>query len=161
MKQKILVSISLIVIIYAGWRVWAVATTGGDYIPGMNAMDVETGEHFTFQTGPDFPGWPAPNHKTGKNTVYPVEVCYFNQCGKKPGGTWVILNGSLDKPGPTTCPVCGHTVTLHNPLPEGFTLDEKGKLIAVPNAKVNNSSQEEAGTEPSGGPHRRSVPPGS
>jgi len=80
--------------------------------------DAETGELFEFEFGftLDTPPYPHENPKTHKKTLYPTEICYWDQCGKK-GGTRVILNGWLGKGGTTNCPVCGHIVQVHNPAP--------------------------------------------
>jgi DNA-directed RNA polymerase subunit RPC12/RpoP len=78
-----------------------------------NLMDIDSGEvnAVPFTTGM---AYPYKNPKTGKNTLYPFEICYHGECGKI-GGTRVILEEQLSRPGPTHCPKCGYRVVLHNP----------------------------------------------
>jgi hypothetical protein len=61
---------------------------------------------------------------SGKNTGLPAEACYWTTDGKeKAQPTWVLLNESVGKPGPTFCPDCGRIVVGHNPRPgEGVKL---------------------------------------
>jgi hypothetical protein len=61
--------------------------------------------------------YPHENPRTGKNTLYPTEVCYKNECAQR-GGTRVILNPWLGVKEPTRCPVCSAGVRAHNPGPE-------------------------------------------
>lgn len=82
-------------------------------------MDLETGEYiekFPF-TGERLV-FPAKNPKTGRNSLVPVELCYWTKDGKaKMEPTPVILNQWLNKSGPTTCPDCGRPVTKGNRMP--------------------------------------------
>jgi hypothetical protein len=55
---------------------------------------------------------------SGKNTGIPGEACYWTaDGGTKSDPTWVLLNESIGKPGPTFCPDCGRLVVGHNPRP--------------------------------------------
>ena len=55
---------------------------------------------------------------SGKNTGVPAEACYWTADGSiKKQPTWVLLNESSGKPGPTFCPDCGRLVVGHNPPP--------------------------------------------
>jgi hypothetical protein len=56
---------------------------------------------------------------SGKNTGYPAEACYWTKDGQiKSDPTWVLLNETIHKPGPTFCPDCGRLVVAHNPRPK-------------------------------------------
>ncbi len=107
---SIVVGIVLVISVYR--------TLGGDNIPAntRRLMCAETGELFPCELTPDMPKFPHENPKTGRRTLYPVEVCYNGPCLER-GGTPVILNTWLKKPEPTYCPVCGHIVRSHNPGP--------------------------------------------
>ena len=51
-----------------------------------------------------------------KANAYPAEACYWTaDGGVKKDPTWVLLNESQGKPGPTFCPDCGRLVGGHNP----------------------------------------------
>ncbi len=87
---------------------------GGDEIDDVIAsantrilMCSETGELFTFDLDDIEGTYPMVNPKTGKKTLFPTVVCYARECGKKPGGTRLIMNRFLGKEGPTYCPNCG------------------------------------------------------
>ncbi|MFH0980449.1 MAG: hypothetical protein V2A79_02790 [Planctomycetota bacterium] len=82
-------------------------------------MDSETGDVFPV-TIEELKPYPMPNPKTGKNTLYRTEVCYWGEECRKRGGTHVIMNTLMGKPEPTHCPVCGHVVRFHNPLPPDY-----------------------------------------
>ncbi len=75
-------------------------------------MDKDSGELFKIEIKPGAKYFPAENPKTGEMTLYPTEVCFKNECGDA-GGTRVILNSLLKKPGPTVCSKCGAFVSSH------------------------------------------------
>lgn len=53
-----------------------------------------------------------------KSTGYPAEKCYWTKDGKaKREPTYVLLNSSIGKEGPTYCPDCGREVKPHNEPP--------------------------------------------
>ncbi|MGH7242883.1 MAG: hypothetical protein ACREJD_05640 [Phycisphaerales bacterium] len=80
--------------------------------------DAETGEVFEQFSVARGENMPYRNPKTGKNSLYPVETCYWTKDGKaKMTPTFVILNSTLGKPGKTTCPDCGRSVVMYNPRP--------------------------------------------
>ncbi len=82
------------------------------------AIDGESGELFEEYRVKDGVTLPWKNPKTGKNTVWPAEKCYWNKDGTaKITPTYVLLNDLVGKPGPTLCPDCGHVVVGHNPMP--------------------------------------------
>lgn len=119
-------------LVILGWLLWTSFARSDDIAAGRDAIDSETKEIFKITMGRDFKGFPAINPKTGKNTLYPVERCYWNQCGKIKGGTPVILNDYLGILGPTKCPTCGKKVVGHNPLPPNTRVDDQGILHENP-----------------------------
>lgn len=89
-------------------------------------QDINTGKNYRVNiTTKDYGPYPHKNRSTGEMTLYPTEVCYWNECGEK-GGTRVILNRWCpdQKNEPTVCPVCGHGVKSHNPRPPGYKDDK-------------------------------------
>ncbi|MCA9279270.1 MAG: hypothetical protein H6815_08215 [Phycisphaeraceae bacterium] len=88
-------------------------------------MDAETGEIFdNFRVPKDQP-FPWKNPKTGRNTLYMPEKCYWTPDGKaKNTPDYVLLNKFTGKAGPTLCPVCGKEVREHNPTPPDELLVE-------------------------------------
>lgn len=82
------------------------------------AVDAETGTAFREFRMPEGDSPPWRNPSTGKETVWPAELCYWTRDGKATmTPTLVILNEYLGKPGPTLCPDCGRPVVRHNPTP--------------------------------------------
>lgn len=78
----------------------------------------ETGEVFLDFNIPIDSRFPYKNPKTGQNTLYPAECCYWNADGTaKTRPTLVLCNELIGKPGPTRCPDCGRVVVPHNPAP--------------------------------------------
>jgi hypothetical protein len=78
----------------------------------------ETGKAFKHRNvvGEDVP---VLSPYTGRNTGYPGEPCYWTASGQpKDEPTWVLLNETVGKSGPTFCPDCGRLVVAHNPAPE-------------------------------------------
>jgi len=62
--------------------------------------------------------FPIESPYSGKSTGYPATACFWTADGKaKKDPTWVLLNETLGKPGPTFCPECGRLVIPHNPVP--------------------------------------------
>jgi hypothetical protein len=61
---------------------------------------------------------PVKSPFSGNKTGYPAEACYWTKDGQiKNDPTWVLLNETIGKPGPTFCPDCGRLVIGHNPRP--------------------------------------------
>ena len=55
---------------------------------------------------------------SGGMTGYPAELCWWTRDGQIRKGPYaVLLNSTVDKPGPTFCPDCGRLVVGHNPAP--------------------------------------------
>ncbi len=114
---------------FGAWRLFSSdLVSGGTVESGVRMVNVETGYGFKIEIGEGFKGWPVKAPDTGQMTGYPAEACYRDQCGQKQGGTWVILNETLGKPGETLCPACGNRVVGHNPLPAGTYVDREGNL---------------------------------
>jgi hypothetical protein len=81
-------------------------------------VDSETGQAFRHKNemGETQPLY-SPFSK--KEDAYPGEPCYWTASGKiKTDPTWVLLNETLHKPGPTFCPDCHRLVIAHNPMAE-------------------------------------------
>jgi hypothetical protein len=80
----------------------------------------ETGKIFqhTVKIGDTFP---LRSPHSGKETGYRAEACYWTRVGQiKTAPTWVLLNQSVGKPGPTFCPDCDRLVTeMNNPPVQG------------------------------------------
>ena len=80
----------------------------------------ETGKTFEYaiKIGDTFP---VRSPHSGKETGYRAEPCYWTRDGQiKNDPTWVLLNQTLGKPGPTFCPDCGRLVTeMNNPPVQG------------------------------------------
>ncbi len=130
MKEKAIIAVCVVVVAYGGWRLFSsdLVLGGGTTLAGRRMLDVETNYKFTIEIGPDFAGWPVKSPKTGKMTGFPAEACYFNACGKKQGGTWVVLKETMGQDGGTSCPECGQRVVGHNPLPQDTYVDKQGHL---------------------------------
>ncbi len=81
-------------------------------------IDSETGELIEKFRLPDGKSFPYVNPKTGRNTLYLAEPCFWAKDGTiKDHPTWVLLNEFAGKTGPTICPDCGRPVRSHNPYP--------------------------------------------
>ena len=78
-------------------------------------IDTQTGQTFrhTIAMGEKVP---VVSPFTGKNTGVEPEKCFWTADGKiKSEPTYVLLNESAGKQGPTFCPDCGRLVVAHNP----------------------------------------------
>ena len=77
-------------------------------------IDATTGKPFKHSLSP---GEKIPvKAPSGGNTGYSAESCYWTKDGqKKDDPTWVLLNETIGKRGPTFCPDCGRLVVGHNP----------------------------------------------
>lgn len=66
---------------------------------------------------------PVPSPHSGKNTGYEPELCYWTKDGKvKEDPTYVLLNQTAGRPGPTFCPDCSRLVVgLNPPAAPGMT----------------------------------------
>jgi hypothetical protein len=80
-------------------------------------IDTENGKSFTHKIV-EGESPPVLSPFSGRNTGVQAEACYWTADGKtKDEPTWVLLNESVGKPGPTFCPDCGRLVVGHNPPP--------------------------------------------
>ena len=116
----VLVVAALGLLAIVAWRSFRTEETPADH---RMLMDAETGELFKIKAV-DLKPYPMPHPKSGENTLYRTEVCYWGEECRKAGGTHVIMNELLDKEGPTYCPVCGHIMRFHNPRPPDYTPGE-------------------------------------
>ncbi len=121
LKTKLIVGFVVLAVGYFAYSVWS--NFGGESTSLADhrvLQDINTGENYRVNiTRKDYGPYPHKNPDTDEMTLYPTEVCYWNECGEK-GGTRVILNTHRKLPEPTSCPVCGHTVRVHNPRPQGY-----------------------------------------
>lgn len=129
MKEKLVIAGCVIALSIGAWQVFnSNLIAGGSVLSGRRMLNVDTDYRFGTEIGLDFKGWPMKSPDTGKMTAYPAEACYWYDCGKVQNGTWVVLNSTLGKQGPTLCPKCDHVVTGHNPLPPHTYVDKDGYL---------------------------------
>ncbi len=129
MKERIIIGACVVTVAFGGWRLFSSdLVSGGTVESGVRMVNIETGYRFMIEIGEGFKGWPVKAPDTGNMTGYPAEACYWDHCGQKEGGTWVILNETAGKPGETLCPECGNRVVGHNPLPPGTYVDKDGNL---------------------------------
>ncbi|MBY0307389.1 MAG: hypothetical protein K2Q09_01475 [Phycisphaerales bacterium] len=81
-------------------------------------VDSQTGEVFEGFAIPAVGHFPYKNPKTGTETLYPAEACFWAKDGTiKAKPTYVLLNELVGKPGQTMCPDCGRPVKRRNPYP--------------------------------------------
>lgn len=96
------------IILFVGVRFFNVAKSRAPIYNDVRYMHIDTQEMRWYKIGQRPP-----------EGFYPVEYCFNNQCGPD-GGTPVILNAYVGRPGPTKCPKCDAPVTAHNPRPDGY-----------------------------------------
>ncbi len=129
MKERIIIGACVVTVAFGAWRLFSSdLVSGGTVESGVRIVNIETGHRFMIEIGEGFKGWPVKAPDTGKMTGHPAEACYWDQCGQKQGGNWVVLNRTLGKDGETVCPECGHRVVGHNPLPPGTYVNKDGYL---------------------------------
>lgn len=116
-----MVAIGLL-LVAAGVLAWRSVSGPGD--PGRDSrrrtvIDAQTREVFEDFAIRDGTRPPWKNPKTGVETLYPAEACFWAADGvsAKLDPTWVLLNEHAGLPGETTCPECGKPVRPHNPMP--------------------------------------------
>ncbi|GJM25236.1 MAG: hypothetical protein DHS20C16_16510 [Phycisphaerae bacterium] len=110
-----------VAVILVGYALYAILGSVGDEVAELAAyrtyMDSETSKLFKIELKEgEKRAIPLENPSTGKNTLYPTEVCFKNEC-LEAGGTHVIMNELLGKTEKTYCPKCGALVVFHNPGP--------------------------------------------
>ena len=129
MKERIIIGACVVTVAFGAWRLFSSdLVSGGTVESGVRMVNLQTGHGFMIEIGVDFKGWPVKSPDTGEMTGYPAEACYWDQCGQKQKGTWVVLNRTLGKDGETLCPECGNPVVGHNPLPPRSYVDKDGYL---------------------------------
>ncbi|MBC7835079.1 MAG: hypothetical protein H7Y88_08250 [Phycisphaerales bacterium] len=83
-----------------------------------DVIDSDTGvilRDYPIKHGSSFP-WKNP--KTGKNSLYPAERCFWTRDGKaKTEPTLVFVKAYANSDEETLCPDCGRKVVPHNPTP--------------------------------------------
>ena len=93
-------------------------TTPGDQSRSRVLVDSVTGEVFRDFHIRDGTAFPWKNPKTGENTLYPAEPCFWTADGKaKLEPTYVFVKAYAGDKSKTVCPDCGHEVRTHNPNP--------------------------------------------
>ena len=123
-KTKIVGSIALLIIAAV---IMFFSFSGDDVVPDSKtrlAIDSETGQTYTVRIveGDSFP-WKNPD--TNKDTLYPVERCFWTRDGKaKLQPTLVFVKAYLGSKEKTVCPDCGRDVRQHNPMPPGELMAE-------------------------------------
>ena len=94
---------------------------GGSLAEDINRrtlIDATTGEVFVELRLPTGATSPFKNPKTGTNSLYLAEACFWNADGTaKLQPTWVLLNEYKGINEPTMCPDCNRRVVGHNPMP--------------------------------------------
>lgn len=121
-KNVILIAIAAFAVLAAG-VILTRQLVGGGADPGARSRErdlicAETGEVFERFRVADGSVQPWKNPRTGRDTLYPAEACYWNPDGTvKLKPTYVLLNEHVGKEGPTLCPDCGRRVVGHNPMP--------------------------------------------
>jgi hypothetical protein len=113
-------SIAVIVIALGllGWSIYS--NLGSSDIAAISRdrmyVDIKTGQAFPHELkAGDAVPIQAP---TGGLTGYPSEACYWTADGKvKKDPSYVVLNETIGKDGPTFCSDCGRLVVGHNPSP--------------------------------------------
>jgi hypothetical protein len=112
---------ALVLVVGSAAIYWSLKSSVSSETPdtAFSAMyiDVENGKPFRHTTeAGEVP--PIVSPYSGKNTGYRAEACYWTASGEaKTDPTWVLLNETIGKPGPTFCPDCGRVVVGHNPMP--------------------------------------------
>lgn len=123
-KTKVILSVAMLVIAAI---VMVFSMSGQEMITDGKtrlAIDSETSQVYKIRLvdGETFP-WKNPD--TGKNSLYPVEKCYWTRDGKaKLEPTFVFVKSYAGIKEKTTCPDCGREVRPHNPLPPDELMSE-------------------------------------
>lgn len=151
MKEKLIIAGCVIALSIGAWRLFNSNLIGsGSVLSGRRMLNIDTDYRFGTEIGLDFKGWPMKSPDSGKMTGYPAEACYWYDCGKIQNGTWVVLNSTLGKKGPTLCPKCDHEVTGHNPLPPGTYVGKDGYLHQRPGGGSSPASGSPEGSDADG-----------
>jgi hypothetical protein len=140
-RKKLLLSggavvVSMLVLTFVVVRLFSGGPSPGDVSRYRTVMDAETGEIITGFEVEEGTLYPWKNPKSGKNTLYLTETCFWTKDGKaKTEPTLVLLNETIGKSGPTMCPDCGKPVVLRNPKPPHNLMLEAYKARAAKDGK--------------------------
>jgi hypothetical protein len=120
-SRKPLIVLSALAVIAVGWTayhfVWS-SPTAADLTRSRIFVCSETGKMFQAEISEDTV-IPILSPYSHQRTGYEYdELCYWNADGTaKEEPTYVLLNRSIGKPGPTICQDCGRLVVRNNPTP--------------------------------------------
>lgn len=107
------------------WQVLSREPDIGALSASTTVIDAESGEVVRRFPLPLDKVHPWTNPKTGRDTLYPAEPCFWDKDGSvMPEPTWVLVNDYMGKPGETKCPHCARRVVPRNPMPPGEKIDE-------------------------------------
>lgn len=118
-------------LVMAAWWLRGSNTLAED-VNRRTMIDAQTGEVFVELRLPTGANIPFKNPKTGTDTLYRAEACYWNaDATAKFEPTWVLLNEYKGVEGETKCPDCGRRVVGHNPMPPIELLAEARKRAGL------------------------------
>jgi hypothetical protein len=113
-------AVAILIVVFAAYGVWS--AVGKDEVADrtnkVSYICSVTEKVYQIELKPDMPGDPQENPDTGERTLWPAEMCYWNECRDR-GGTPVLMNTYRGDEEPTHCPVCGRIVRFRNPVPPG------------------------------------------
>lgn len=110
----------IVLLAIAGYTTYSTFTAVQPVSTTQQSVDLvcaKSGKHFRHEvsTGEQYPIMSPYTHE---RTGWPAERCYWTKDGNaKLEPTYVLLNETIGKTGPTLCPDCGRLVEPHNPLP--------------------------------------------
>lgn len=113
--------LALVCVAAVGIAAWEIRSYFHGDTPGdpnsLTYVDSESGKTFSHENtiGEMVP---IVSPFTGNRTGYPGVPCYWTPDGQlKKDPTWLILNQTLGRRGPTFCPFCGRLVRPMQPIP--------------------------------------------
>ena len=138
---KLLGAIAMIIVaaLVAAYNLFGGGPTPGELSRRRDLIDAESGEVFLEHKIPEDGRFPYINPKTSKESLFPVERCYYNKDGSvKLIPTYVLLNSYKNLDTETKCPDCGRRVVPHNPAPTAelarMAAEKAGEPAAAPPA---------------------------
>jgi hypothetical protein len=115
----------LVAAVLLGFQLFSGGESAASLSRKRDLIDSETLEVFRSFPVEDGTKHPWPNPKTGKNTLFPVERCFWTKDGKaRAEPRYVLLNMYRGEKGDTICPDCGRKVVPHNPPPPMKLINE-------------------------------------
>ncbi|MGE3322064.1 MAG: hypothetical protein AB7K52_07395 [Phycisphaerales bacterium] len=126
-RFKIAFSIAalLVALCLLAWQTLGGGPSAAEESVRRTVVDSQTGEVFIDFRIPKTGMYPWKNPKTGTDTLWPAEKCFWTKDGKaKIEPTYVLLNRFAGKPGDTICPDCGRKIVPHNPMPPMSLMNE-------------------------------------